>query len=494
MQVGAVQFLLDTNVLIPAEPTSSRNIEPTTATAVELLQALSQGKHGVFVHPASLEELQSDRDAERARVRIVLLRKYSRLDPPPPLSTRLVAALGRPRPGSNTAIDLVLLSAVDANAVDYLVTEDDGIHRRAARVGLADRVLTLADAIVTVRALFPSVPQTPPLVSALLAYQLNESDPIFTSFRQDYPDFDAWLTKCKREQRHAWVVQVNDTYAGLCIVKDETPNEYAFPGKTLKICSLKIAERFHGYRYGELLLKTLFQYLVENRYMGVFVEVFAKYEALLALLGEFGFEDVRESAKGERVFFKQLHASVAEVRRMGALQFNRKYGPHAISLIGVNAFVVPIRPEYHRLLFPELEVQLALATESHPFGNSIRKAYLSHSKIRKIRGGDLLLFYRSQEGQGVAAVGVAEDTHVSDDADVIARYVGKRTVYSYEQIREMAAKPILALLFRLSRTLEEHWDLDLLKRAGILRGPPQSFVHVPEGGLDWIANQLDVAR
>jgi hypothetical protein len=35
---------------------------------------------------------------------------------------------------------------------------------------------------------------------------------------------------------------------------------------------LKIAERFHGYRYGELLLKTLFHYLVENRYTGVFVD------------------------------------------------------------------------------------------------------------------------------------------------------------------------------------------------------------------------------
>jgi hypothetical protein len=103
----------------------------------------------------------------------------------------------------------------------------------------------------------------------------------------------------------------------------------------------------------------------------------------------------------------------------------------------------------------------------------------------------LLLFYRSQEEQGVAALGIAEETLVSDDAAVIARYVGKRTVYSYEQITEMAAKPILALLFRLSRTLRARWDLDLLERTGILHGPPQSFVQVSPGGLNWTASQLD---
>lgn len=248
-----MHFLLDTNILIPAEPTGPDDIEPTTVAAVELLNLLSQGRHGVFVHPASVEEVRGDRNPERANARVILLRKYTALHPHPTLSSRLVAELGPPQPGTNTATDLLLLSAVDANAVDYLVTEDDGIHRRARRVGLGDRILTLADAIVAVRALFPTVPQTPPLVSSLKAYELNETDPIFASFRSDYPDFDEWLAKCKREQRRTWVIRAGDAYAGVCIVKDESPNQYGFPGKTLKICSLKIADEFHGYKYGELL-------------------------------------------------------------------------------------------------------------------------------------------------------------------------------------------------------------------------------------------------
>jgi hypothetical protein len=330
------------------------------------------------------------------------------------------------------------------------------------------------------------------LVSALIAHQLDEADPIFASFRADYAGFDNWLAKCKREHRQAWVIRADARYAGVCIVNHETPSAYTSHGKTLKICSFKIADGFRGYRYGELLLKTVFAYLVENKYEWVFVEAFSRHQELFTLLLDFGFEDAGESTKRERVLMKRLWPPTPESHRLGPLEFNIKYGPHAMTLIGANVLVVPIQPKYHGLLFPELRTQLALPTESHPFGNSIRKAYLCHSKIRKIAAGDAILFYRSQEEPAVTAVGVAEATLVSNDAIEIARFVGQRTVYSYAEIQAMARKPILAVLFRLARGLRKPWGLDLLKRAGILKGAPQSFMQVKPESVPWIATQLDV--
>jgi hypothetical protein len=487
-----VRFMLDTNILIPAEPTRLDDVESSTAAITTLLGLLAAGGHMSIVHPASRIELAGDRDPARAKARGVLLQKYPALDYPPGLSSRLVFALGVPRAASNSEVDLLLLSAVDANAVDYFVTEDDGIHRRANRVGLSDRVLTIADAIAMVRALFPTVPEAPPLVTPLVAHQLDDSDPIFGSFRQDYAGFDAWLVKCKREHRRAWVIHAGDRYAALCIVNDETANQYGFPGRTLKICSFKIAEGFRGYRYGELILKTVFAYLVENKYSGVFLEAFSKHQELFTLLSEFGFDDVRESSKGERVLFKQMKPHAHDAHGLGPLAFNVKYGPYAISLIGAQVFVVPIQKHFHELLFPELRTQLELATESHPFGNSIRKAYLCHSKIRRISPGDAMLFYRSQQEQGVTAVGVAEATMVSSEALAIAHFVGRRTVYSYAEIEAMASKPVLAVLFRQARGLRRRWELDLLKRAGIVRRPPQSIMQVRPEAIPWMATQLDV--
>lgn len=489
-----MRFLLDTNIAIPAEPTSVADIEAKTPAIVDLLRLVSQGQHTALIHPASLKEVLGDRNIPRRDARALLLGKYPQVQSPPGVSTRLTAVLGVPVAGSHNEIDLLLLSAVEANAIDYFVTQDDGIHRRARRVGLSDRVLTVADAIVAIQALFPTVPRPPPLVASVLAHQLNEADPIFASFRQDYPRFDDWLAKSKRLQRQAWTIGGVAGYAGVCIVKEESTNEHGFAGKILKICSFKIADEFRGYRYGELLLKTVFGYLVENHYRGVFVETFAKQEGLIALFTDFGFDDVAESAKNERVLFKSMQPAKREDARLGPLDFNIKYGPHAFTLVGARAFLVPIQPQFHRLLFPELERQLSFGTESHAFGNSIRKAYLCHSLTRKIAAGDVIFFYRSRDDQAATAVGVVEQTLVSADAAEVARFVGNRTVYSFAEIARMATKPILSLRFRFARAIPEPWKLDLLIRSGIVKRHPQSFMELQEKAVDWIANQLHVPR
>jgi L-amino acid N-acyltransferase YncA len=320
---------------------------------------------------------------------------------------------------------------------------------------------------------------------------LNERDPIFDSFRVDYPPFDHWLVKCKREHRQAWIIENGQRYAGVGIIKDE-PNALGLSGKTIKLCSFKIDDAFRGHRYGELLLKAVFAYATENDFARIFVEVLPKHEGLLALLSDFGFEDGGESPKGERVLVKAMVPPSRQAERLGPLEFNVRYGPFALTLVGARVFIVPIQPRYHRMLFPGAEEQLSIPGESQPFGNSIRKAYLCHSKIRKVARGDVILFYRSGLDAAVTAVGVVEGTLVSTDTDALARYVARRTVYTFTEIRNMAATPTLAVRFRLARTLKDPWKLDLLIRSGILRRAPQSFVQASPEAVDWIANRLRV--
>lgn len=484
-----MNFLLDTNILIGAEPTRPEDVERCTPLIADLLGAIARGQHGMWVHPASVREIKGDKDTVRRDTRLMLLGKYPELQFPPSLSTKLTSIVGTPIPGSHNEIDMLLLSAVEADAVDYFVTEDERLHKRAHRTGLSCRVLYAADALATIRGLFPSTPTPPPHVTTMLAHALRD-DPIFATLREDYPGFDKWLTKCKREQRRVWVIDAQDQYAGLCIVKDEElPSNHA-TGKTLKLCTFKVSDGFRGLRYGELLLKALFSYVVENGYTAAFVEVFPKHEYLLRLFEDFGFRRIESKSSGELVMVKAFRPEPdAPVRE--PLDFNVLYGPFAITMTGTQAFVVPIRPRFHQLLFPESEHQLQLKTELHPFSNSIRKAYLCHASTRQINAGDLLLFYCSQVRQAVTAIGVVEDTLTSLKADEIARFVGKRTVYPYVEIKRMAAKPVLAILFRLSRFVPGTWPLDLLVRAGIVQTAPQSIVRVRNSeALSWIADQL----
>jgi hypothetical protein len=176
---------------------------------------------------------------------------------------------------------------------------------------------------------------------------------------------------------------------------------------------------------------------------------------LISLFEEFGFRALEhKTSKGELVLAKPMKFSRDDYESHRPLDFNVRYGPRYIKLLGAKAYVVPIIPRYHRLLFPELEDQQSLMPGQDPFGNSIRKAYLCYASMRSIRPGDALLFYRSGDLHSITCAGVAESTLVSANPNELARFVARRTVYSYAEIEGMSGRLVLAILFRLARVLE----------------------------------------
>lgn len=58
-----------------------------------------------------------------------------------------VRILGAAEYGTNDWVDDQLVIALHRDATDYLITEDDGLHRKAQRLGLGDRTLRLRDAV-----------------------------------------------------------------------------------------------------------------------------------------------------------------------------------------------------------------------------------------------------------------------------------------------------------------------------------------------------------
>lgn len=490
-----VKFLLDTNVVISAEPTSPESAEPRTRPASVLIGLLSAGEHQHFIHPASRVELGRDREVARRELRMSLLSKYPSLPSPPAESPTLVNAIGRADAGSNDEVDHLMLSAVMADAVDYLVTDDQGIHRKSRRLGISDRVLTIADAIATVRGLFPTQPHTPPAVELAVCHALDSEDPIFDSLRTDYPGFDEWLSERKREQRKVWVVSAGaNQCAGICIIKPEDGRELGLPGPTLKICSFKISDNHRGERFGELLLKAALEYAASNGYVTAYVTVFEKHQSLVAMFEMFGFEVTSQRTDlDEVVLVKRMTCTREEYASMSPLEVHTCFGPHIVKLEGVHQFVVPIQPRYHRMLFPELESQLSMLAP-RAFGNSILKAYLCRASIRQIHPGDLLLFYQSEFPRTIAAIGVVERTLRSQDPYEIARCVGKRTVYRFDEIEGMCDREVLAILFRQASVLKRPLTFDELESNGVLTSAPQSIVRVQEGGARWIATQIERPR
>jgi L-amino acid N-acyltransferase YncA len=487
-----MKFLIDTNIFIPLEPTRLSEVENSTEKAVEFAQLIVLSGHQIYLHPAGRSDLERDLDEQRRELREIMFNKYPLLPDPPPISSSIESVLGYADTKSNDWVDHQLIAALSGNATDFLVTEDRSLRKKVVRLGLESRVTTINEAISIVRDLYDTCPSPPPAVKDIKAHALDETDPIFQSMRKDYPGFDEWLVKCKREHRQTWVIDGKDSnLAAVCTVKQKESRRWGLNGKILKICSFKVSEKSNGFRYGELLLKTIFDYTAKNGYDWIYITVFEKYQVLISLLDDFDFQDVGGKTDiGELVFSKPMSFPREAHESFDPLSFNVRYGPFALKIKGVPAYLVPIKPLYHRLLFPETEKQMEFLPGNRPFGNSIRKAYLSNAQIRTIKPGSNIFFYRSSDMNSVIVIGVVEDTLISSSPTEIARYVGKRTVYAFSDIDKMSQQEVLAILFRQSRILKKPITIKELKENGVVLAAPQSIMTIQEEASEWIQNRI----
>ena len=481
-----MRILIDTNILIPLED----NQELVDRRYADLSRLASKYGCDLVIHPASRQDIERDKDTARRQVVLSKLSKYNLLDfAPEPGADFFLAARGNPA-NPNDIVDTKLLFAVQRDAVSFLVTEDRGIHKRAGHLGIAERVYYVDQCLVALRQLYEPTVKPPPNVVDEPLHNLPLSDPFFDSLKIDYPDFVTWFRKTARAGRHAWVYRNgSNELGGLCIYKsEESPLPRILSGPCLKLCTFKVAESARGQRCGELLLKTAFQFCVDNEQQFVYVTVLPRHQYLIAFFQEFGFAVVGDLPDtGEHIMAKGFSVEGGEAERLTSLEYNMKFYPHFRRDAAVRKFLVPIMPQWHKLLFPERQHQLSLFIT--PAGNAIRKAYISNSKTNQVRSGDLLLFYRSHDAKEVTTLGLVERAGRFSDPEDVAAYVGKRTVYSYNEIRDMCHSPALAILFRQIRHLPKAVPFDWLRSNGVVRNHLESITTISDDSFEAIARE-----
>jgi len=178
------KLLIDTNVFIGLE--DQREVLPEFA---ELVQLCNQHSVHIFVHEAAFTDIRRDPNIARRRVSLSKVRKFEQLRKVRQPSRTLLEQRFGTMPKPNDVVDVALLHALDIGAVDFLVTEDQGIHGRARRAmpPLADRVLTVVDAVAWLRASFEPTRVILPFIEEMPAHAIDETDDIFDSLRQGYP-------------------------------------------------------------------------------------------------------------------------------------------------------------------------------------------------------------------------------------------------------------------------------------------------------------------
>ena len=439
-----MRLILDTNILIQLED-SQVSLSDNLANIDRIAR---ENGHELVYHPASEDDINRDADSGRRSRTLQHLKRYTRLatGPPCPWNT--------PDTSPNDTCDNEILYALHRNAAHALITEDHGIHAKASAKNLSNLVYTIQTAEDWLKRLYATKPVPLPNIEEValhtLTPQLNER--FFDTLRGDYQNFDRWFKEKAREGRKAWVYRLSDGGLGaICIFAHQvdekiTDEGQILSGRALKLCTFKVAQSVRGRKIGELFLKAAFKYATANSLQHIFIHgTTHKQPFLFQMLRDFGFSKVgtHPGTNGQDDVYLKAHPSVAPQDLLEPFEYLQKYFPHFQHDRNITKFIVPILPQYHHILFPDYsprQTQLFLSEDQ--VGNAIKLAYLCYANTKKIKPGDIVLFYRSGDEQTITSIGIVETYETLADAATVATRVKRRTVYSMKEIEKMTQKPI----------------------------------------------------
>ncbi|HZY24262.1 MAG TPA: GNAT family N-acetyltransferase, partial [Bacteroidales bacterium] len=332
----------------------------------------------------------------------------------------------------------------------------------------------------------------PPALRKTTMGHLDINDPFFDKLKKEYPEFEEWF-KSKSDRGCFVHFRDNGIIGALLILKEENSEIDSIPilraKKRLKISTFYV-ERW-GHKIGELFIKLAIEYAIKNDidelYLTHFVE---KNDHLIDLLVRYGFHQAGLLNKtSETIFHKEMIVNINETETLNPLEISEKYYPSFKDGHSIRKFVVPIIPEFHQRLFTEYKSrQTAIYEHTSEFvveGNTIQKAYFSYSKIKQIRPGDILLFYRSKNkrsgsrDQGViTSLGVVEKSNNVTDMEETIRSIKNRTVYTPDEIKERIDKEAMLILFMWHFHFLNPLKLKDLMEMEVLKAPPQSITQI----------------
>ena len=260
-------YMIDTNIIIGLE--DNHAVHPHYADFERLTK---KHKVNVFIHDTAYDDIHRDRNSERRKISLSKLRKFQRIEKVSDIrKADLESEFGKIN-NPNDEVDAALLHALRIGVVNFLVTEDQGIHNRARQhsIDLENRVLFIADAIELLTATFEPNDAFIRHFAEVSAHTISLEDTFFDSLRNNYEGFNTWWEKkCIVAHRQCWVVRADEKIAGLIVRKDETGNDtdatQKLP-KILKICTFKVSPEKRGVKLGELLLKKVMWYTQDNNY------------------------------------------------------------------------------------------------------------------------------------------------------------------------------------------------------------------------------------
>lgn len=438
-----MRVLLDTNIVIHREASRILNVDIGV-----LFRWLDKGKYIKCVHPVTVKEIEKNSNQQTVETLGVKLASYEILKTVTPLRPEVIAVSNKIDVNENDKNDTILLNEVYSERIEFLITEDKKIHKKAELLGIADRVFKIDSFLEKVVSENPNLVDYKVLsVTKKFFGEINLSDSFFDSFKDDYAGFDKWFLKKIDETAYVTINKGNILSFLFLKVEDKNENYSDItprlaPKRRLKIGSFKVIS--NGVRLGERFMKIIFDNAIQYKVDEIYVTIFDKREEqkrLISLLEDWGFVlfGIKTTNNGtELVYVRDFSPSFN-------LENPKLTFPYFSKI--TNVFMIPIYPNYHTELLPDS----ILTTESpydfvenEPHRNAISKVYICRSIEKNINKGDIIVFYRTAaSGRSayytsvITTIAIAEGkiTDIADENDFILK-CRKRSIFSDNGLRE----------------------------------------------------------
>lgn len=448
-------------------------------------------------HPLSLSEIQQHSNPKVVATMEAKIKNYNVLKTLAPESEE-IAEIRKSDKTVNDTIDTTIVNEVFKNRVDYLITEDRGIHNKAKKLNVSHKIFNIDDFIDKCRSENPGLTSYKVLaVEKEYFGNISIDDDFFDSFKEDYVEFPSWFLK--KSDNVSYICQTDGKIRAFLYLKVEGESEKyddiepRFKSKKrLKIGTFKVTST--GFRLGERFLKIIIDNALVNSVDEIYVTVFDKREdqqRLIDLLKDWGFQyhGIKSTDNGvEQVFIKPFF-------NVNALESPRFSYPFISR--GTNKWVVPIYPSYHTELFPDSILNNESSQdfqENEPHRNAIRKVYISRSINRSMKSGDLVLFYRTGgHYHGViSTIGVVESC--VDNIPNLEAFIDlcrKRSVFSDEELAEHwnynpLNRPFVVNFLYVGTFPKPKVNLMKLREDRIIQNAPRGFELLSDSKFDQI--------
>jgi len=438
-----MKVLLDTNIVIHRE--ASRILNKDIGV---LFKWLDKGKYTKCVHQVTVQEIEKNSNRETAATLGVKLESYEILKTTTPLREEVIAVSKSIDVTQNDKNDTILLNEVYSERLEFLITEDRKIHKKAELLGIADRVFKIDSFLEKIVSENPDLVDYKVLsVTKQLFGEINLEDSFFDSFKEDYKGFEKWFLK--RSDEITYVTINKGNILSFLFLKVEGKEEsYSdinpvfAPKRRLKIGTFKVIS--NGVRLGERFMKIIFDNAIQYKVDEIYVTIFDKSEEqkrLIGLLEDWGFVlyGKKTTENGvELVYVRDFKPSFNIENPKLTFPYLSK---------NTNIFMIPIYPDYHTELMPDS----ILTTESpydfvenQPHRNAISKVYISRSIERNINKGDIIVFYRTAAqdrsayySSVITTIAIAEGkiVTINDENDFILK-CRKRSIFTGDELKK----------------------------------------------------------